>query len=68
MDDSDDYSWYPNENFGPLWTEHQDDYAVIVKPKVYSNGHKCLKCQEFFPYAEANKDDGSFQCWACKHY
>lgn len=32
------------------------------------NGTHCAKCEEFYPYAEANQDDGSLVCWSCRNY
>lgn len=31
-----------------------------------SKGQTCCKCKEFYPYAEINKDDGTFKCYACR--
>lgn len=30
-------------------------------------GYHCSKCGEFYPYAHANQEDGTFKCWGCRH-
>lgn len=32
------------------------------------DGMRCRKCNDFFPMASSNKDDGTFLCWNCKAY
>lgn len=41
-----------------------DDYQIIKKK---SAGCTCIKCGDFYEYAEANQDDGTFKCWGCRH-
>lgn len=31
-----------------------------------SDGCVCQKCQEIYPYAEPNQEDGSFKCYSCR--
>jgi hypothetical protein len=44
--------------------------ATCSKPATPKEKNKdgctCKKCQEFFPYAESNQDDGSLICYGCK--
>lgn len=43
------------------------DYAVPVdKKKINKDGCHCKKCKEFFPYAEANQEDGTLVCYTCR--
>jgi hypothetical protein len=43
------------------------DLAVPVEEKEdNSDGCTCKKCQEFFPYAEPNQEDGTLVCYGCR--
>jgi hypothetical protein len=58
-------------------------YAIINQPVQYiqvdldlglpekktnnCDGCTCVKCQQFFEFAEPNQDDGTLVCWACRH-
>lgn len=33
----------------------------------FSDGCLCIKCKEFFPYAEPNQQDGSLICYGCRN-
>jgi hypothetical protein len=44
--------------------EPQLDLSIAKKD---DQGHNCCKCREFFPYAVANRDDGTMMCYACRH-
>lgn len=33
----------------------------------YADGLYCINCGDFSEYAEANQDDGSLICYACRH-
>ena len=37
------------------------------KKKKDSDGCTCKKCEEFYPYAEPNQEDGTLICYACRH-
>lgn len=38
--------------------------SLVVK---YGNGAVCMKCSEYFPYAEeSNMPQGKFKCWGCR--
>lgn len=34
--------------------------------KVNKDGCRCTKCKEFYPYAEANQNDGTLICYPCR--
>lgn len=38
-----------------------------AEKKDHSDGCVCKKCQELFPYAEPNQEDGTLICYACRH-
>lgn len=42
------------------------DFALEKVEKKKSNGCVCSKCEELYPYAEPNRDDGSFKCYSCR--
>lgn len=43
------------------------DLAVPVeKKKINKDGCRCKKCKEFYPYAEANQEDGTMICYTCR--
>jgi hypothetical protein len=31
------------------------------------DGCTCMQCKEFYHYAQANRGDGGFICWACRN-
>ena len=39
-------------------------HQIIIKKSL---GCACIKCKDFFEYAEPNRDDGTFKCWSCSH-
>lgn len=43
------------------------DYGIA---KIYkkADGMRCIKCSEFYEYAEANQSDGTLVCWNCRKY
>ena len=44
-----------------------DDGAVpVAEKKINKDGCSCKKCKEFYPYAQANQDDGTLICYACR--
>jgi hypothetical protein len=40
----------------------------IVKVYKHIDGMTCSRCQDFFPMAEPNNEDGTMTCWLCKKY
>lgn len=43
------------------------DHKIL---SIYSkiDGMCCNKCQEFYPMAEANQENGTMVCWNCRKY
>lgn len=48
------------ERFG----NYQDIWNLQIKG--YPNGLSCRKCQDHFPWAEPNQDDGTLICFSCR--
>jgi hypothetical protein len=46
--------------------EYVPDEEVIAIT-TQSAGHKCVKCGDFYQYAEINRQNGTFKCWGCRH-
>lgn len=42
----------------------QENMIASVERKL--DGMACRVCREFFPYAEANQDDGTLICFSCR--
>lgn len=40
--------------------------AVAEEKKINRDGCKCKKCKEYYPYAQANQDDGTLICYVCR--
>lgn len=34
--------------------------------KINKDGCRCKKCKEYYPYAEANQEDGTLICYVCR--
>jgi hypothetical protein len=34
--------------------------------KINKDGCRCKKCKEFYPYAQANQEDGTLICYVCR--
>lgn len=30
-------------------------------------GYHCVRCNDFFPYAEINQSNQTFKCWSCRN-
>ncbi len=43
-------------------------YAQMVKvfKQCEFDGMFCMRCKEFYPMAEANRDDGNLMCYLCR--
>jgi len=54
--------WYYNIAIPAIPAEK----AVAVK-KDDRDGCDCVKCKQFFEFAEPNQEDGTLICWACRH-
>jgi len=60
-----------------LWHEEclnggeETDKALKKKVKSRSpdssDGMMCKQCKKFYPYAEANQEDGTLMCYACRN-
>lgn len=37
-----------------------------AEKKINKDGCRCKKCREFYPYAEANQEDGTLICYVCR--
>jgi len=48
------------EETNPDLSLKNNDYTVV-------DGEHCNKCSSFAPYAIPNMEDGSFECWKCRH-
>ena len=57
-------TWNPGTTVPPQQIDL--DLAVPVEKKKVSDGCTCKKCREFYPYAEANQEDGSMVCYGCR--
>lgn len=71
IDDEETAFWLDGEmyNFeldfnGLEKVDNQDDVAI---KKTKSAGCICIKCKDFYQYAESNQQDGTFKCWGCRH-
>jgi hypothetical protein len=42
--------------------------SMIFKVNVILNGMPCIKCKEFYSWAEPNQDNGTLICWQCRNY
>jgi hypothetical protein len=64
------------------WARNQELYIYYIKvnkdlmtvhskvPGIDPNldGCLCIKCTNFFQFAESNQTDGSFVCWSCRSF
>jgi hypothetical protein len=57
-----------NWNLGGIedYVEEKQEQQEKVKMGTHE-GYVCVKCNEFFPYAEINQNDNTFKCWACRN-
>lgn len=53
----------PAEEIG---TPDQDLAVPVEKKKINKDGCRCRKCKEFYPYAQANQEDGTLICYSCR--
>lgn len=54
---------------GYYWV--QGDWHVVTNkapPVTHPNGANCEKCQEHFPFAVPNQENGTMICWSCRNY
>ena len=60
---------YPEDIF---WSEGEfispKDAPSSQKKKRDPDGCFCVKCKEFFPYAEPNQTNGTMKCWSCRNF
>lgn len=40
--------------------------APVAEKKINKDGCRCKKCKEFYPYAQANQEDGTLICYVCR--
>lgn len=40
--------------------------GMILKIKSILDGCICVKCKDFYYWAEPNQEDGTLICWSCK--
>lgn len=43
-----------------------DGAVPVEEKKINKDGCNCKKCKEFYPYAEANQEDGTLICYSCR--
>lgn len=65
------FTWIPSNNrtwiVGTLPAiDSEIQVQIPEENKKNSDGCICRKCQEFFPYAEPNQEDGSMICYGCR--
>lgn len=63
-------------NFEIIETISKNDYTLIkcfpivksaiVMDQKKSEGLNCKKCNDYYPYAEPNQQDGSLICYSCR--
>ena len=49
-----------------IWKYFVEDKIQYKPPYLIVNGHSCLRCKEFNPYAISNQSDGTFICYSCR--
>lgn len=55
--------WYYNITIPPMPKEE----ITKAKPKDGRDGCDCIKCKEFYPFAEPNQKDGTLICFSCRN-
>lgn len=55
--------WYYTITIPPMSKKE----AAKVKPKDGRDGCDCVKCREFYPFAEPNQEDGTLICFSCRN-
>lgn len=65
----------PNTNGGWItkngyitWVVSGGPTVAVEKKKNEEDGCTCKRCRNFSPFAEANREDGSFICFGCRTY
>lgn len=48
-------------------TEQEEDSTESKGPVDPRDGLDCSQCKEFYPYAVANKNDGTLVCYKCRN-
>ena len=49
---------------------YDDSYYDVPQAKIkvgHEEGYACIKCADFYPYAEINQPDKTFKCWSCRN-
>ena len=62
-------NWLPS-NSAKRDQEERDTEPPLPPAKVEINGVDgciCCKCNEFYPYAEPNQENGTLICYSCRH-
>ncbi len=54
--------WYYNITIPPMPKK-----VAKVKPNDGRDGCDCVRCKEFYPFAEPNQEDGTLICFACRN-
>lgn len=47
-----------------------EDYVEEKQEKITigtQEGYVCVKCQDFYPFAEINQANHTFKCWSCRN-
>lgn len=44
----------------------QGTQEQLSRKKKY--GFNCVRCEEYYEYAESNQKDGTFKCWGCRNF
>ena len=56
----------PSDGYAFCGGNLSGNYDLAEAKKPNKDGCNCKKCKEFFPYAEANQEDGSLICYSCR--
>ena len=66
MENDEDFTW--NLDFSD-WREY-DEHPIEPQEKVKignEEGYVCIRCFDFYPYAELNQPNKTFKCWSCRN-
>lgn len=50
--------------------DYDEEFPEDIQAKVKcgnEEGYICVKCQNFYPYAELNQPNKTFKCWSCRN-
>jgi hypothetical protein len=56
--------WYYNITIPSPRSKKEE---VKKKPKDGRDGCDCVKCNNFYPFAESNQEDGTLICFSCRN-